>query len=110
MSIYSCALRLAVSQLAKPYWFITDDDMERVQTIINERFPSPTTRQDYRKGLLKLGEYLRQRQGKPQPPKPLNWSYYLAGLPDWLAEWVRDYVLRATPGLPIPIGNAPATC
>lgn len=100
VSIYSCALRLAVSQLAKPYWFISDEDLERVQTIINERFPSPTTRQDYHKGLLKLGEYLRQRQGKPQPPKLLNWSYYLAGLPDWLAEFVRDYVAHCGRGWP----------
>jgi site-specific recombinase XerD len=92
LSIYSCALRLAVSQLDKPYWFITDADLERVQEMINERFTSLSTRQDYHKGLLKLGEYLRQRQGKPQPPKPLNWPYYLAGLPDWLREWVRDYV------------------
>ena len=100
MSIYSCALRLAVSQLAKPYWFITDDDLERVQTLINERFPSPTTRQDYHKGLLKLGEYLRQKQGQPQPPKPLNWPYYLNGLPDGLAEWVREHVAHCGRGWP----------
>ncbi|MEI2698740.1 MAG: site-specific integrase [Microthrixaceae bacterium] len=92
LNIYSCALRLAVSQLNKPYWFISDNDLEQVQEIINERFTSPSTRQDYHKGLRKLGEYLRQRQGKPKPPKPLNWPYYLAGLPDWLAEFVRDYV------------------
>jgi len=44
------------------------------------------------KDLLKLADYLRLRCHKLRPEKTLNWDYYLAGFPEWLAQGVRDYI------------------
>jgi len=92
MSIYCCAVRLAISQLDKPYWQITAADLEDVRSIIAEQFASQSTCRGYYKGLLKLAEWLRQRQGQPQPEKPVNWGYFLAGLPEAVAGLVRGYL------------------
>ncbi|MCA9949994.1 MAG: tyrosine-type recombinase/integrase [Anaerolineales bacterium] len=92
LNIYSCVMRLAISQLDKPYWQISDADLDDVRALIAAHFPSAGTRCDYNKGLRKLAEFLRQLQGKPQPEKPINCSYFLDGLPDWLATDIRGYV------------------
>jgi integrase/recombinase XerD len=92
VSTYSCAVRLAISQLDKPYWQITETDLDDVRALITDHFESEATRQMYHKGLLKLAEFLHQRQGQPQSEKPVNWVYFLAGLPDSLAEEVRGYL------------------
>lgn len=92
LDIYSCAVRLAISQLDKPYWQITGDDLDRVRAIIVAHYESEATRRGYHKGLLKLAEFLRQRQGQTQPVRELNWAYFLAGLPSWLAADVRAYI------------------
>lgn len=89
---YSIAVRLAISQLDKPYWQINEEDLDEVRALIAARFPSAITRREYNKGLRKLAEFLRQRQGQPQPEKPVNWPYFLAGLPDWLANDVRAHI------------------
>lgn len=88
----SCAVRLAISQLDKPYWQITEADLEAVRSIIAARFNSQATCRSYDKGLRKLAKWLRQRQGKPQPEKPVNWDYFLAGLPDKITGLVRGYL------------------
>lgn len=92
LNTYSCAMRLAMSQLDKPYWQINDEDLDEIRALIADRFPSQSTQSDYNKGLRKLAEFLRHRQGKPQPEKQTNWDYFLSGLPNWLAEDVRAYV------------------
>lgn len=76
----------------KPYWQITETDLEAVRSIIAARFDSQATREGYYKGLLKLAQWLRQRQGQPQPEKAVNWDNYLAGLPEGVARLVRDYL------------------
>jgi integrase/recombinase XerD len=92
VNIYSCAARLVFSQVDKPYWQMNEADLEEVRNLIAVRFDSAATRQGYGKGLLKLAEFLRQRLGQPRPPKTVNWSYFLDGLPDWLAEAIRGYL------------------
>lgn len=92
LSIYGCAVRLAFSQLDKPYWQFKDADLEQVRLLIATRFESQTTRQSYHKGLLKLTEFLRHTRGQLRPKKLVNWPYFLAGLPDWLAEAVQGYI------------------
>jgi len=92
LHLYGCAVRLALSQLNKPYWQIDEDDLSAVRTLITHRFESAATRHSYFKGLAKLAEYLRWTNGQPAPSKPVNWPRYLTGLPDCLAEQVRDYI------------------
>ncbi|MCA9981341.1 MAG: hypothetical protein KDD89_10920, partial [Anaerolineales bacterium] len=92
LNIYSCAVRLAISQLDKPYWQISDADLDEVRVLIADCFPSEGTRQSYHKGLLKLAEWLRQRQGKPQPTKPTNWDYFLAGIPPEITTLIQRYI------------------
>ncbi|MCA9933921.1 MAG: tyrosine-type recombinase/integrase [Ardenticatenaceae bacterium] len=92
VNTYSCAVRLAISQLGKPYWQITEADLVAVRSNIAARFDSQATCRGYYKGLRKLAEWLRQRQGKPQPEKPVNWDYFLAGLPDEITGQVRGYL------------------
>jgi integrase len=92
LHLYSCAARLALSQLDKPYWQINDTDLEAVYALVESRFESQTTRQSYHKGLAKLAEFLRQTNNRPVPQKTVNWPHFLAGLPEWLAEEVRGYI------------------
>ena len=56
VNTYSCAVRLAISQLDKPYWQITEADLEAVQANIAARFDSQATCRGYHKGLLKLAQ------------------------------------------------------
>ncbi|MEM7335857.1 MAG: tyrosine-type recombinase/integrase [Chloroflexota bacterium] len=95
LSSYSCAVRLAISQLNKPYWQISDADLDHVRAIIARNYSSKATQQLYYKGLLKWAEWLDARQGKPKPERQTNWAYFLAGLPDEVSQAVRDYVRHA---------------
>lgn len=93
LNIYSVAARYAIGYLDKPYWVIdTAADLERVRQRIWERFPSPGTRQGYRKGLRKFGEFLHLRYHKTPQPKKINWAYFTGSLPEWLAEDVRSFI------------------
>lgn len=78
VNIYGVAARLALGYLDKPYWTIDPDaDLERMSLHLETRLLTPGTRNDYRKGLLKLAEYLRLRCGRPPRERPINWAYYL---------------------------------
>lgn len=91
-NIYGCAARLAISQIDKPYWQISENDFEQVRLLIASRYESDATRKCHLKGLSKLAEFLRQRQCRPRPEKQVNWPTYLEGLPMWLAEDLRRYI------------------
>ncbi len=92
LHLYGCAVRLALSQLDKPYWQVDEDDLSAMRTLITQRFESKATQQGYFKGLAKLAEYLRWTNSQLAPSKPVNWSRYLTGLPECLAEQLRDYI------------------
>lgn len=90
---YTVVLRLAISILGKEYWQIDlNHDVVKVLERIDKRYGSAATRQSYHKGLHKLVEYLANIQGRPKPPKPINWAYFLDGLPDWLGDQLRAYL------------------
>jgi integrase/recombinase XerD len=93
LSTYSVAARLALGYLNKLHWTINPQmDLERVCRYLETRFDSVATRREYRKGLHKLAEYLRLRQHRAPRTRPVNWDYYLNGLPDWLDDQIRDFV------------------
>jgi integrase len=92
LKLYSIAARLALSLVDKPYWAISDNDLDRVWTYVATRYENEGTRATYRKGLAKLVEYWHQRCHHEPPPKPVNWDHYLGSLPEWLAQDVRTYV------------------
>ena len=93
--IYGVAARLALGYPDKPYWTIDPDaDLDRVSQHLETRPLTPGTRSNYRKGLLKLAEYLRLVCNRPSRERPINWAYYTGLLPDWLTEHVRDYLFH----------------
>ncbi len=93
LNIYGVAARLALGLLDKPYWEIDPrDDLDRVRQYMVDRYESESTRASYCKGLAKLDEYLHYRCKWTKPARPINWPYYLASLPEWLADDVRSYV------------------
>jgi site-specific recombinase XerD len=91
--LYSVAARTALGYLPGLYWQIDPEkDLEKVSKRIVERGLSESTQVEYNKGLLKLAEYLRHKLNKPDPPRPINWSYHLSGVPDWLSDLVKEYL------------------
>lgn len=93
MKIYGVATRQVIGFLNKPYWKIEPDvDLPLAWEYLRNRPLAQSTRLDYRKGVEKLGEYLRLRCHTPRPEKAIRWDYYLGSLPDWLAAAVREYV------------------
>lgn len=92
VTIYSLPVRLALSLLNKPYPQIDPvTDLKEVWTYLkNHCRPSVCT--NYHKGLTKLAQYLRYRCHQAAPTPPINWDYYLATLPIWLANEVRAYI------------------
>jgi integrase len=90
---YSVAVRLAISILDKPYWLIdAGADLDQVRQVITATYESQATCGAYNKGLLKLAEFLRRTNGQAPSEKPVNWAYFLDGLPHWLAADVRGYM------------------
>jgi integrase/recombinase XerD len=93
LMLYSVAARLALGLLDRPYWMIDpESDPEQVREYIAAHYPSRGTQSSYHKGLAKLAEYLRIRNHRPAPEKPVNWDYYCGTLPRWLAEDIRAHV------------------
>jgi Phage integrase family len=90
---YGTAARHALGYLQKAYWQIDPEiDLPKVWIYLQRRSLSAASLEGYHKGLLKFGEYLRLRLKQPAPEKPLHWDYYLAGLPVWLMDAVRQYL------------------
>lgn len=82
LDLYSVAARLALGLLDKSYWQIDPEtDLNRVRQYLATHYDRQATRSTYEKGLAKLAEYLAYRNRRPRPEKPVNWPYYLAGLP-----------------------------
>jgi integrase/recombinase XerD len=99
LNAYSVAARLALGYLNKMYWAIDPNaDIEIVQEYIERHYASRSTRQEYGKGLCKLAEFLRLRQDKTDAPRTVNWGYYLNGLPEWLADKVREFIAHLQKG------------
>ncbi len=99
LNTYSVAERLALGYLNKLHSSIDPDvDLERVRRYIEERYSSFHTRLEYKKGLLKLDEYLRLRQNKAAQPSIIHWDHYLNDLPDWLCEHIRVFVAHKQQG------------
>ena len=91
--IYGAAARLALGLLVKPYWTIDPKtDIQQVRDHLAGRELMPQTKRMYNNGLDKLVEYLCHRCHKPLPERNVDWDYYLAVLPPWLATEVRLYV------------------
>ncbi|MCA9951831.1 MAG: tyrosine-type recombinase/integrase [Anaerolineales bacterium] len=97
LNLYGVAARLALSQIDKPYWLIDpESDLAFVTTVIEQNYASVDTRAGYRKGLLKLAEFLCYTNRQPAPDKQINWAYYLAGMPEWLAADLRGYIMHCS--------------
>jgi site-specific recombinase XerD len=93
LNIYGVAARQALGFLDKYYWQIDPDgDLARAWGRLQSHPTSPSTQDGYRKGLVKLAEYLRLVCDRPQAPKPVLWDHFLGMLPDWLACDVRDFI------------------
>jgi integrase len=93
LNIYSCAARLALGLLDKPYWEINlQADLDWVREYIATRYTSQATRDSYNRGLLKLAEYLCIKGRRTLPEKAVDWSTFLDPLPEWLHTDLRDYV------------------
>jgi integrase len=96
MTIYGVAARQAIGYLDKPYWAIDPEaDLLRAWERLQTHPTSPATQACYRKGLVKLAEYLRLRRHRPPKPKVIDWAYYTAALPDWMVDDVRAYLAHA---------------
>lgn len=108
--LYGIAARLALSWLDKGYELVDPQadpsaslraGLEGARQAIATHYKSEATRQTYFKGLAKLAEYLRLRSGWPAPQPRINWKYFLAPLPGWLAADVQTYIaLRQRNWLP----------
>jgi site-specific recombinase XerD len=93
INIYSVASRYAFGLLEKPYWLIDpEEDLKSVGEWLRTRPITASTLDCYRKGLVKLAEYLRLRCHKPQATKEINWEYFIGPLPVWLQDDVRSLV------------------
>jgi site-specific recombinase XerD len=93
INTYSVASRYAFGLLDKPYWLVDpDEDLKTVNEWLKTRPITPATLDCYRKGLVKLAEFLRLRCHKPIPAKEINWEYFTGPLPGWLQEDVRRLV------------------
>jgi len=83
--IYGVAARQALGYLDQPWAQIDlQQDLPRARQYLEQRTHSQATRLNYGNGLARLAEYLRLRTHQPPPPRPVNWDYYLASLPEWL--------------------------
>lgn len=92
IATYSVPVRLALSLLDKPYTEINPvTDLEQVRAYLCSHC-CPATCLTYHKGLAKLAHYLRLRGGLPASSPAIHWDYYLASLPDWLADTLRAYL------------------
>ena len=102
LGIYGAAVRMAIGYLRKPYWTIDpDDDLERVREHLSQSYTAPDgecrcrtlgTQADYRKGLLKLAEYLRLRCHRPKQEKELPWTYTIGSLSPQLQDDIREFL------------------
>jgi site-specific recombinase XerD len=93
INIYSVAARAALGLIDKPYWTIDPQaDLDRVRQHLTTRPLTPIVLRQYTNGLTKLEEYLCLRCQRTLPEPNVNWDYYLATLPVWLANSVRLYV------------------
>lgn len=99
--IYCAAVHKALAWLNKPYWQIDPEtELEPVRAFLAEHL-APATLPGYANGLRKFAHYLRLRARVPAPPKPLNWNYYLAGVPAWLGAAVQAYLRQCERNWPV---------
>lgn len=94
LNLYSVSARLALGFLDKPYWGI-DADADLMGRVTDHMATLPltaTTQREYRKGLLKLAQYLRERLDRPARPPEIHWEYHVGPLPAWLQADVRAFV------------------
>lgn len=99
LNVYAVASRLALGYLNRPYWQLDPNtDLEKVRVYLQTTSLTLSTQREYGKGLHKLAEYLALRQNRPSRARPVNWQYYLEGLPAWLAQHVRDFVAHKRKG------------
>lgn len=93
LNIYGAATRMAMGYLRKPYRTIDPGvDIERVREHLANSHRLPGTQADYRKGLLKLAEYLCLRCHHPKPEKELPWDYTIAALSLPLQTDIQEYL------------------
>ncbi len=93
LHIYSVAARMAIGYLGKPYWEIDPQaDLERVRRWISRRNLRPSSVQSYRKGLLKLEEFVRLTCHLPKKPRELRWFEHIGALPPWLQTDIRNFI------------------
>jgi site-specific recombinase XerD len=96
LNTYGVAARLALGYLNQPYWTLDPETgLQPVCGYLETHYASHATRAAYAKGLAKLAEYLRLHRQKSKPEKQVNWPYYLAMLPDGLAEQVQAYLAHS---------------
>jgi len=93
LNIYGAAVRMAIGYLRQPYWTIDPEaDLERVREHLAQSARTLATQADYRKGLLKLAEYLRLRCHRPKPEKELPWEYTIGSLSPQLQKDAREFL------------------
>ena len=93
LGIYGAAVRMAIGYLRKQYWTIDPDaDLERVREHLSNSERTLNTQVDYRKGLLKLAEYLRLRCHRPKQEKELPWAYTVGSLSPQLQDDIREFL------------------
>lgn len=93
LQIYGAAARMAIGYLRKPYWTIDPQaDMEIVREHLAQSERTLNTQVDYRKGLLKLAEYLRLRCHLPRPQKEIPWMFTIGSLSTELQDQIRAYL------------------
>ncbi len=86
---------MAIGYLQKPYWTIDPEaDLERVREHLAGSYRTPNTQADYRKGLLKFGEYLRLRCHRPKKEKELPWKYTTGSLSPELQNGIREFLVH----------------
>ncbi len=92
---YCVGARLVFGLVDKPYWLLDPEtDFSKVHRFIADHVPSCSTRAAYRKGMVKLCEFLTARTHRPAGPRELNWGHYREGLPAWLGEAVKAYLAQ----------------
>jgi site-specific recombinase XerD len=91
---YAVGARFVLGYLNQPYWTIDPGaDIDRVWAYFEEAYDdNPGKLSLYRKGFRKFRQYLSIKLNRPLKPKRVNWPHFLQGLPEDIAQAIRDFI------------------